>query len=91
MRHLPDSWSRLDEEFRVKYSIKLRREAQRLLLLSRGVPVPPTKMLDTTWRDFSASRDELDQFFHELAPRGRADFSRQFPAYVSANLNRSHI
>jgi hypothetical protein len=91
MRHLPDSWPRLDEGFRLKYSIKVRREAQRLLLLSRRVPVPPTKMLDASWRDFSASQDELHELLHGLARQGQSEFSRQFLAYVDANLYHSHI
>jgi predicted nucleotidyltransferase len=90
MRHLPDSWSRLDEGFRVKYAIKVRREAQRLLLISRGVPVPPTRMLDTCWHDFSESHNELDDLLNRFAPRDRNEFSRQFPAYIEANLHRSH-
>lgn len=91
MRYLPDAWSRLDEGFRVKYSIKVRREAQRLLLLSRRVPVPPTRMLDTSWSDFSASQDELHELLRGLTREGRSRFSRQFPAYVDANLHRFHV
>lgn len=88
MRHLPDAWSSLEEGFRIKYSIKVRREAQRLLLLSRSVPVPPTKMLDTRWGIFSASDDELYELLHRFAPHGRSEFSEQFFAYVGANLAR---
>lgn len=91
MRHLPDSWSRLDEGFRIKYSIKVRREAQRLLLLSRRVPVPPTRMLDTCWGDFSASQHELHELLHGLASHGQGEFSRQFLAYVDANFHRFHV
>jgi predicted nucleotidyltransferase len=46
---LHGSWFRLEECFHVKYSIKLRREIQRLLLLERDVPVPPTIILDSSW------------------------------------------
>jgi predicted nucleotidyltransferase len=91
MRHLPDSWSRLDESFRVKYSIKVRREAQRSLLLSRRVPVPPTRMLDTSWDDFSASQHELHELLRRLAHQGGSGFSRQFLSYVDANLHSSHV
>lgn len=90
MRHLPDSWSRLDEAFRAKYSIKIRREAQRLLLLSRRVPVPPTRMLDTSWSDFSTSPHELPELLHEISRQSGSQFSRQFLAHVDANLRRSH-
>src|SRR6266853_4093364 len=41
MKHLPESWSGLDEGFRNKYSVKFRREAQRLRLLERDIPIPP--------------------------------------------------
>jgi hypothetical protein len=91
MRYLPESWSRLDEDFRVKYSIKVRREAQRSLLLSRRVAVPPTRMLDTSWDDFSASQHELHELLRGLAHQGGSEFSRQFLSYVDANLHRSHV
>lgn len=49
MRFLPLAWSRLEPCFREKYSIKLRRETQRLILLEQRIPVPPTKVLDDSW------------------------------------------
>ena len=91
MRHLPDSWSRLDEGFKNKYSIKVRREAQRLLLLSRRAPVPPTRMLDTSWGDFSTSQHELHELLHGLVGPDQSEFSRQFLAYVEANLRSGHV
>jgi len=86
MRHLPNSWARLEEGFRVKYSIKVRREAQRLLLLSRGVPVPPTSMLDTCWSSFCTSQGELQEFLQRTAPQGKSRFSREFLSCVDSNL-----
>lgn len=66
-RALPDRWSDLDEEFRRKYTTKLRREAQRLLLLEHDIPIPPTRLLDESWKAFSLStrdiRDCLTRFF----------------------------
>ena len=91
MRHLPDSWSVLDEGFRVKYSVKVRREAQRLLLLSRGVPVPPTRMLDTVWGSFCASPGELQDLLRRIAPQDRPEFSREFLTYVNANLDVARV
>ena len=91
MRHLPDAWSRLEEGFRVKYSIKVRREAQRLLLLSRGVPVPPTRMLDTCWGSFCASQSELQEFLRRIAPKDRTEFSREFLAYVDTNIDVERV
>jgi Nucleotidyltransferase domain len=65
LRTLPFVWSRLHQDFQTKYSIKLRRETQRLILLERGVPIPPTRMLDCFWMDFSKNtfeiHDKLDQ------------------------------
>jgi hypothetical protein len=54
MKSIPSSWLRLDDVFRAKYSIKLRRETQRLLLLERGAPVPPTRILDDAWCSISS-------------------------------------
>jgi hypothetical protein len=66
MRALPDAWITLDECFRRKYATKLRRETQRLLLMERGTPIPPTKILDSFWDSFSRSpfevRDRLNLF-----------------------------
>jgi predicted nucleotidyltransferase len=66
MRYLPDSWLKLEECFRKKYAVKLRRETQRLILLEQGVPVPPTGILDRTWPSISQSPhdvcDRLRQF-----------------------------
>ena len=59
IKALADSWFRLDTGFRVKYSVKLRRETQRLLLLERGTPVPATKILDTFWNSVALSPDEV--------------------------------
>jgi hypothetical protein len=72
MRALPSSWQRLDESFRVKYSVKLRRETQRLLLLERRVPIPPTIVLDDSWRALSQSADEVQERLlkFSLVPRG---------------------
>jgi predicted nucleotidyltransferase len=59
MRALPDRWRGLEEGFRQKYATKLRRETQRLLLLERGTPIPPTRMLDTYWDNLSISPREV--------------------------------
>ena len=88
MRHLPGSWHALEDSFRVKYSVKVRREAQRLLLLRRDVPIPPTRMLDTCWDAFATSPDELQEFLLGLVPKGQSEFSKQFPAYINSNLHR---
>jgi predicted nucleotidyltransferase len=59
LRSLPSAWLNLNEGFRVKYAVKLRRETQRLLLLERRTPIPPTKILDNSWECISKSRYEI--------------------------------
>ncbi len=60
LRSLPNAWLNLNEGFRIKYAVKLRRETQRLLLLERRTPVPPTKILDNSWENISKSRYEIE-------------------------------
>lgn len=59
LRCLPGTWERLEECFKVKYAIKLRREAQRLILIERGVPIPPTALLDSLWATHSECRERV--------------------------------
>jgi predicted nucleotidyltransferase len=52
----PKWWSRLHPVFHAKYKLTIRRELQRLDLLRRKTPVPPTYTLDSYWdQDRSAS------------------------------------
>ena len=74
MKSLPDSWLKLDEVFRVKYSVKLRRETQRLLLLERGVPVPATRILDSSWNSISIFPHEVQDRLGQLASRSSDSF-----------------
>jgi Nucleotidyltransferase domain len=69
MKSLRDSWLKLDEVFRVKYSVKLRRETQRLLLLERGAPVPATRILDSSWSSISKFPYEVHDRLSRLASR----------------------
>ena len=59
LRYLPETWERLADCYKAKYSIKLRREAQRLLLLELGVPIPPTVLLDTLWNTRTEGRRKV--------------------------------
>lgn len=43
-------WDRLHPEFRRKHLITIRREVQRLELLTNGKAVPPTPILDRNWK-----------------------------------------
>src|ERR1700735_2625746 len=50
MRSVRNSWTQLHPLFRLKYRTTIRRELQRLLLLQRSVPIPPTSFLDSEWQ-----------------------------------------
>jgi predicted nucleotidyltransferase len=60
LRVLPVRWSGLHQVFRTKYCVKVRRETQRLMLMEGGTPIPPTRILDNSWRDASGSRSAVD-------------------------------
>jgi predicted nucleotidyltransferase len=86
MRALHHSWFRLEECFRSKYAVKLRRETQRLILLERNVAIPPTRILDHSWstiaqsprdvcaRLFQFSSDADRRFINDLVDRVDAHF-----------------
>ncbi len=50
LRNAAQRWSRLHPVFQAKYRITIRRELQRLKLLSNQVPIPPTPLLDSEWQ-----------------------------------------
>lgn len=58
---LMGSWEALNDDYKVKYFIKLRREFQRYRLLAQGLPVPPTAILDAEVESQEAREDILDQ------------------------------
>jgi len=70
MRALHTSWPQLEDCFRVKYSTKLRRECQRLILMEGGSPVPPTHLLDCCWGAFPESSTEVCATLKSLSPTG---------------------
>jgi hypothetical protein len=74
MRSLPRAWNALDGSFKVKYSIKVRREMQRLLLLTQSVPIPPTIILDTAWQESRYYRSELQRTLRRFVPNGSDTF-----------------
>jgi len=90
MKYLPASWLALEEGFRRKYSLKVRREAQRLLLLERGVPVPPTRLLDAHWDRFSDSPHEIYECLSSSSRDRRSPFLRDFLARVDASLQSTN-
>ncbi len=48
-RALRRLWDSLLPVYRQKHTLKLRRDLQRLQFLEKGLPVPPTAMLDQAW------------------------------------------
>jgi len=70
-------WDRLNEPFRQKYAIKLRRETQRLILLGRGTAVPPTATLDRAWDSDPLTYDEtssaLFRILRNIGGRGLSE------------------
>ena len=86
MRALPDKWAVLDEGFRKKYSIKLRREAQRLLLLERGKPVPPTRVLDSFWKTVSTSPRDVQCCLRQFSSFHRISFEEDLLARIDSTM-----
>jgi len=86
MRSLPGSWPRLRDCFRVKYATKLRRETQRLILLERGIPVPPTRLLDCSWTVISDSVSEVSARLRRFTHDGRESFTNDLLARINAQL-----
>jgi predicted nucleotidyltransferase len=91
MKSLPLSWSRLEEGFRVKYSIKLRRETQRLILLEQGIPIPPTRILDRSWTDISRSPYEVCDYLRHLSVDSHDGFTQDLVARVDAHLQAPFV
>jgi Nucleotidyltransferase domain len=71
-------WSRLDEIFRHKYTVKLRREMQRLLLLEQDAPTPPTKLLDDKWHFDEQHADEISKCVLRLFGANAQGLSEDF-------------
>ena len=53
----PKWWSKLHPVFHTKYKLTIRRELQRLDLLRKNTPVPPTHALDHSWNQHRSARD----------------------------------
>jgi predicted nucleotidyltransferase len=89
LTHLENAWFNLDECFRLKYSIKIRRESQRLLLLERAVPVPPTRILDESWDSLSTGRNEVKDCIRHLARAPSRPFMRDLTARIDMHFQGS--
>lgn len=57
-----DRWSQLHPVFHIKYRTTIRREVQRLMLLSTYKPIPPTAVLDAEWQANLCPTDSLHKF-----------------------------
>src|SRR5439155_15865922 len=91
MRFLPLAWPRLEPCFREKYSIKLRRETQRLILLEQRIPVPPTKMLDHSWTTTLARLPyDVMHRLRQLALEPRGDFIDDLLDRIDAHFSKRH-
>jgi predicted nucleotidyltransferase len=82
MKYLPESWPGLNQRFRRKYAMKVRREAQRLLLLERGVPIPPTRILDTGLDGFSECPCEILECLRRFASSAHYRFVEEFFVHI---------
>ncbi len=89
MTGLPRVWANLENCFRVKYSIKIKRETQRLILLRRSVPIPPTKILDESWDIYSQSPGDLLETLQSLSPAVRPGFVSELLAIADKHLSPS--
>jgi predicted nucleotidyltransferase len=69
-------WDRLHPEFRRKYLTTIRREGQRLKLLSSGIAVPPTPVLDENWKRDADAINTWRMFFQDKGRRGPIDRER---------------
>jgi hypothetical protein len=49
LRALAQAWDLLGAGYRTKHATLLRRDVQRCYLLQRGLPIPPSAMLDDVW------------------------------------------
>lgn len=91
MNSLQISWFRLDGCFRIKYSVKLRREAQRLILLEQGIPVPPTRILDDSWPSISTSTHDVCDRLREFASESRSHFLDDLLGRVATHIQTNQI
>jgi len=92
---LSKSWFRLNEFFRVKYSVKLCRETQRLILLERGIPIPPTAILDRVRRSPGSSVEVCERLWEISVSvrqsRFTEDLFRRIRACAYLNDHRPRI
>jgi predicted nucleotidyltransferase len=90
MGSLPRAWFELQECFRLKYSTKLRRETQRLILLERGIAIPPTRILDDSWTSLFGSSEEVYLRLRRLAHVRERIFETDLFERISMHFEQGH-
>jgi hypothetical protein len=76
---LERAWPTLNAAYRLKHVVKLRRDLQRLHMLSKGKPVPPSPKLDSKWRLLKDRPRAILSLAHDgrlLTSRQKALFSK---------------
>lgn len=91
MRALQNSWFKLEECFRVKYSVKLRRETQRLILLERNVAIPPTRILDYAWPSIAGTSRDVSSRLRQLVTAAHDSFVDDLLSRVQAQLEANQV
>jgi predicted nucleotidyltransferase len=82
LRSLQKAWPVLTPEIRRRYEIKVRREVQRLSLLTRNLAVPPTKLLDIA---FDPARGMDKGLVDTLSPAEQNCLNELFPRLLDGN------
>lgn len=86
----PKWWSKLHPVFHTKYKLTIRRELQRLDLLRRKTPVPPTCALDSDWDQHRSASDCLLEVAATL-PLDSPAFHLAKICIESSPYNRRHF
>jgi len=63
---LQKAWSRLHPVFHCRYRLSVRRELQRLDLLSQKIAVPPGAILDSYWRNCATYQKRIVELSESL-------------------------
>jgi hypothetical protein len=82
VEELKRHWFHFSRPYRVDYITRVRRDLQRLDLLLRRLPVPPTRMLDRIW---CKTDDRLTELLRIM---GRSD---AFPAPVRSQVLTAYL
>jgi hypothetical protein len=90
IRRLPEVWEELDTDFRIKYLIKVRREAQRLIRIESHIAVPPTRVLDDVL-PHAPERFEVCDRLRRLIRHQHPDFCEAFLKAMLREWDRPYV